>query len=163
MAITSNSGKRRIQYVLTNRSGFTLVELVVVVLILGIIAAVAAPKMFNTAANAKDNSVKQSLAVIRDAIELYKAKNGTYPGTDEASFKAALAPYIRGPFPKVPDLGQDSTNYDGVRFKDDGTIFFANGQDGSGSDPMWAYNSSTGEFIINYDAASQSGIPYDEW
>ncbi|MGN6136167.1 MAG: prepilin-type N-terminal cleavage/methylation domain-containing protein, partial [Aureliella sp.] len=58
------------------RKAFSLVELVVVVLILGIIAAVAAPRMFDTAGDARKNSTKSSLAVLRDAIELYKAQTG---------------------------------------------------------------------------------------
>ena len=53
------------------KAGFTLVELVVVILILGILAGVAAPKMFQTSATATDNGLRQSLAVIRDAIELH--------------------------------------------------------------------------------------------
>ena len=82
--------------------GFTLVELVVVVLVLGIIAAVAAPKLFNTTANARDNTTVQSLAVMRDAIELHLAQNGAYPGDGgtQADFQADLAPFLKGPFPR---------------------------------------------------------------
>jgi type II secretion system protein G len=74
------------------RGGFTLIELVVVVLVLGIIASVAAPKMFDTANDARENSTIQSLAVVRDAIELHRAQNGAYPGDlgTEADLKADL-------------------------------------------------------------------------
>ncbi len=72
------------------RRAFSLVELVVVVLILGIIAAVAAPKMFDVASDARQNSTKTSLFVLRDAIELYKAQNGNYPPA--ASLATALDP-----------------------------------------------------------------------
>ena len=44
----------------------------------------------------------------------------------------------------------------------DGTSLFGTGEDGSSGKKMWAYDKTTGEIIINYEAASQSGVPYDE-
>ena len=86
----------------TRRNGFTLVELVVVIMILGILATLAVPKLLNTAGRAKDNGLKQTLAVIRNAIELYTAENdGDLPGqTDD--LPGDLTPYLRGDFPTAP-------------------------------------------------------------
>lgn len=122
------------------RKGFTLVELVVVVLIIGILAAVAAPKMFDTASDARDNTAEQTLSVIRDAVELYKADNGSYPGTDEATLKAALDTYLRGAsFPTCPVGAKDDT----VRVQTSGAALTVSGTQ------SWAYDNQTGEFIIN--------------
>ncbi|MCA9071545.1 MAG: prepilin-type N-terminal cleavage/methylation domain-containing protein [Planctomycetaceae bacterium] len=125
------------------RNGFTLVELVVVVLVLGIIAAVAAPRMFDTAGDARQNGTTTSLAVVRDAIELHRAQNGTYPGDagTQADLVSDLQPFLRGAFPsnQLPAAANDGS----VRVETAGTALSASGaQD-------WAYDNSTGEFIIN--------------
>ena len=125
------------------RNGFTLVELVVVVLVLGIIAAVAAPKMFDTAGNARENTVIQSLAVVRDAIELYKAQTGAYPGDGgtEGDFTADLKPFLRGPFPKNTLTAAEGDR--SVKVKTEGDPLSASG------DEDWKYDNSSGELIIN--------------
>lgn len=125
------------------RPGFTLVELVVVVLIMGIIAAVALPKMATSTTTAKQNTAKQSLAVIRDAIELYKADNGSYP-TTASSLPTTLAPYLKGPFPPSP-IGANAGSATVATGTSPASLI-------SGSDG-WAYVSSTGDFYVN-DTAS---------
>jgi general secretion pathway protein G len=126
----------------SRRRGFTLVELVVVVLVLGIIAAVAAPKMFDTAGDARKGGTTQSLAVVRSAIELYYAKNGAYPGEGgDADLKTDLKPFIRGAFPKNQLSG--ATGDASVTVQTTGTALSVGGT----SD--WKYDSTTGEFIIN--------------
>ncbi len=129
----------------SKRRGFTLVELVVVVLVLGIIAAVASPKMFDTTSDARDNSTKTTLSVVRDAIELYKAEVGVYPGDagTEADFKADIAPYINGPFPasQIASAAQDAS----VNVQSDGGALLTDLDDLTD----WLYDKTTGEFIIN--------------
>jgi len=66
------------------------------------------PKFLGTSASASDNGLKQTLGVIRGAIELYTAEHeGTLPGPDEAGLKTALLPYLRV-FPKSPLTNTDT-------------------------------------------------------
>ena len=67
-----------------NEKGVTLVELLIVVLILGALAAIAIPRLTQSADTAKKNSCATNLDIINSQIELYAAENdGTYPATLE--------------------------------------------------------------------------------
>ena len=61
------------------RKGFTLVELVIVVLIIAALAAIAIPRIGNSATTAKQNACKTNVDVINTQIELYKANTGNWP------------------------------------------------------------------------------------
>jgi len=64
------------------REGFTLVELLIVVLILGALAAIAIPRITASAYNAKANACATNIDIMNSQIELYAADNdGTYPAT----------------------------------------------------------------------------------
>jgi prepilin-type N-terminal cleavage/methylation domain-containing protein len=145
--------------------GFTLIELVVVVMILGILAAVAAPKLLNTSSTAADNGLKQTLGVVRDAIERYAAEHaGTLPGDlgTEADLKADLTQYLRGAFPKCPVLGSPPSNQDTIKIT---TAAGAIGGEATATPTKaWHYNSGDGQFICNCSLATKSdpSVNYDE-
>lgn len=63
------------------RKGFTLVEILIVVVILGILAAIVIPQFTNASNAAKVSSCKTQLNSIRSQLELFHAKNGFYPAT----------------------------------------------------------------------------------
>jgi general secretion pathway protein G len=57
------------------KSGFTLVEILIVVVILGILAAVVIPQFTNASTEAKTNSLMSNLQSVRSQIELYKVQH----------------------------------------------------------------------------------------
>lgn len=64
-----------------NHSGFTLVELLIVVIILGVIAAIAIPQFTSSTEDAKLSALDMTLSELRNSIELYYHQHGaTYPG-----------------------------------------------------------------------------------
>jgi general secretion pathway protein G len=63
--------------------GFTLVEVMVVVVILGILAAIIVPKIMSRPEQARIVKAKQDILAIQSAMDLYKLDNGTYPTTDQ--------------------------------------------------------------------------------
>ena len=129
-----------------SRGGFTLIELVIVILILGILAAVAAPRMFDTATNARSSASRHSLSVVRDAIQLYRAQSGALPGelATEADLKSDLVNMLNGPFPRseVGNVG------DTVRIQSTGAALAISGAQ------SWAYDTVSGQFICNSAAGS---------
>ncbi|MBZ0252887.1 MAG: prepilin-type N-terminal cleavage/methylation domain-containing protein [Candidatus Methylomirabilis sp.] len=82
--------------VLRNKEGFTLVELLIVIIIIGILAAIAVPQFTSSTLDAQESTLVSNLASVRNAIELYYHQhNGVYPGaiddTDGAGAPADAA------------------------------------------------------------------------
>ena len=95
---------------LMSRRGFTLVELVIVILILGIVGAVAVPKVINSTEDTAVQAALRDFDAIFDAAEYYKAQHGKYP-SDTSSFNAPgdFKGYLPSRvFQKAPPLGGDS-------------------------------------------------------
>ncbi|MBK1662685.1 type II secretion system major pseudopilin GspG [Paracraurococcus ruber] len=67
----------------SRRPGFTLVELLVVLVILGLLAAVAAPQAMRYLGGAKQDAAKLQLQGLATAIDLYRLDVGRYPSREE--------------------------------------------------------------------------------
>jgi general secretion pathway protein G len=62
-----------------SKRGFTLVEILIVVIILGILAAIVIPQFTNASNDARTNSVQSTLQSVRSQIELFKIQHGDTP------------------------------------------------------------------------------------
>ncbi len=65
------------------RSGFTLIELMVVVIIIAALAGMVLPRILDKADEAKSNIAKGDIAFITTALKLYRLNTGVYPSTEQ--------------------------------------------------------------------------------
>lgn len=82
----------------TRMRGFTLIEIMVVVVILGILAALVVPKVMGRADDARVTAARQDIAQIMQALNLYRLDNSRYP-TAEQGLQALVVKPTSGPIP----------------------------------------------------------------
>jgi len=79
--------------VIRDQQGFTLVELLVVILIIGILAEIAIPSFIGQTSKANDAAAKSAVTSARIALETYRIDHGTYCGAAPAAL-AAIDPTL---------------------------------------------------------------------
>jgi general secretion pathway protein G len=79
-------------------SGFTLIEVMVVVVILAILAAIVVPRIMNRPDQAKVVKAKEDIMAIENAMDLYKLDNGFYP-SGEQGIQALVSKPTSSPTP----------------------------------------------------------------
>ena len=165
------------------KKGFTLVEMIIVVAILGIMAAIVIPQFRGNMVQAKDSASMTNLATIRTQIELYALQHNGFPpgyvggagatlavlelqfiGTTTVTGLASPAtvpadPFVYGPYmkkiPKNPFNGLSTITYVAA------AAAFSTAVDGTSSG--WLYKKETGEFVLNWTGTDIKGTPYYDY
>ncbi len=157
---------------------FSLVEMVIVIVIIGVVAAIAVPRVTTASRQAKVNALEATMATVDQAMELYYADHGKYPGynpgtgtPDSANFPLQLTrytdeagntsttfgtpfvygPYLREPFPTNPVNGLNNVS---VRATPASPTLLG----GSG----WLAVLSTGDFEPNLTTAELEAMGLEE-
>ena len=82
-----------------NQLGFTLIEIMVIVVILGILAAVIVPRIMDRPDQARIAKAKQDIQALENALRLYKLDNFRYPSTEQG-LEALIKKPVGEPEPK---------------------------------------------------------------
>jgi general secretion pathway protein G len=136
------------------RSGFTLVEILIVVVILGILAAIVIPQFTEASTEAKTSSLMTDLQTMRSQIELYKIQhNDDLPGSGGASFVEAMTQYtlLNGDLAttQAPDPNHYGPYVQQIpknQFNDLTTITITNPTPGAAPGTGWFFNDLTGDW-----------------
>jgi general secretion pathway protein G len=88
------------RYGSVNQRGFTLIELMVVIVILGILAGLIIPRIMGRPEEARRMKARVQIESIETALKLYKLDNGSYPTTEQGLQALVEAPTV-GQLPKA--------------------------------------------------------------
>lgn len=127
------------RFIISGKRGYTLIELMVVLTIIGTLTSMAQPNLQRTIIRARENSLRQSLFVMRDVIDQFYADRGKYP---DALDDLVTDRYIRA-IPEDPFTKSSST---WVVIPPEGDV--------RGS----VFDVHSGSNLVSLD-----GTPYNEW
>ena len=110
------------QKIYNKEKGFTIVELMIVLTIIAVLAAVAVPNFLKAREKARNESAKETLKTIKTALEMYSSEHETYPKkiTSAEELKKALGKEY---WPNGISTGNRSGNLSDAATNSEGTKF----------------------------------------
>jgi general secretion pathway protein G len=132
-----NTGSGKLGWPVLSSTGFTIIELMIVVTIVGILATLAVPSYHAAILKAKEGALRQDLFSLRDVIDQHRADKGKYPEGIQALVSAG---YLRR-IPTDPLTGSTSSWQEMVDQTDGGMVDVFSGSDLVGT----------------------NGVPYNQW
>lgn len=165
------------------RKAFTLYEVVIVVVLLGILAAIIVPTLQGHTTSARESAVKNCLMTMRTQIQLYKMEhNGVPPGyangnpvgelfleyqliattTETGAISTSKIPSATYPYgPYIKRLPENPfNNLKNIAYVDLATSF-ADSVDGTSSG--WLYKKETAEFVVNWTGTDSKGVNFYDY
>jgi len=127
------------------QQGFTLIEIIIVVIIMSLIAALVVPRLFKKVEKSKQQIAKTQITLIENSVKMFKLDTGRYPSKDEG-LKALLekpagannwdGPYLEKGIPKDPWGRQYLYTYPGQNYTFEIVSLGADGQPGGEGENM---------------------------
>ena len=134
------------------RTGFTLIELIAVIVVLAILAGVALPKYFDYSAQARASSCKGTLGAVRSGIANFYMNSGlsgpeTYPTYAQLN---ALGTVMQEPIPANP--------YNNSNVVRDGDGTWVSGNPPVSGAQGWVYDQTNGKFWANTNTVAENAF-----
>lgn len=175
------------------QSGFTLVELLIVAIILAILAAIIIPQFASTTVDAQESALRANVSGLRSAVDLYRQQHGTYPGVNTAAGGACSGTAGTGAAGTQQAIQDQLTRYSnaagqtcsvadvgyafGPYLREDtlpanpitGSSVFAIVNTGNlqmaadGANLGWKYDSTAGKLIVNDTNLDSQGVAYSTY
>jgi general secretion pathway protein G len=136
------------------RNGLSLLELIIVLVLIAIVAAIAIPRFVDASDEAAESALAKDLRMVREQIELFKLQHdGILPGQDGKDIVEQLTGKtdVNGNVAADGDHGPYMRIFPTNPFTDTDTIESGTGTPGGGQ-TAWYYHTGTGKFSPDDDA-----------